>query len=519
MKLGDFLKQAGISISQFAERARVSEAAMSRYIAGKRLPRPEILRRIIAATGGRVSANDLYEDMAAAPEDGGAGATQAGVDRPIEALDVLITDTNGQLRGKRLPGAAVGDVMRDGIRLPESIFALDVNGENIPATGLVWESGDADRPARPADGRIIPVPWADRPTVQMLLTMQGDDGQPFFADPRNVLARVAARFKELEVTPVVAVELEFYLLDQKLDAAGRPQAPIGPVSGRRATHTQVYAASKLDEFTRVLDAIHDACAAQGVPADGAVAEYAPGQFEINLEHVADPLLAADHAILFKRAVKAVAQAHGFQATFMAKPFAELAGSGLHMHMSLVDKDGRNLGDGGAAVVAPLLRHAIGGLCATMAEGMLIFAPTANSYRRFRAGSYAPLAPSWGVNNRTVALRVPGGSGDARRVEHRLSGADANVYLALAAVLAGAHHGIVNKIEPPAATTGNAYDSVKPSLPRTAPDALAAFDGAAILPEYFGQPYWRLYGAHRRAELEKFAQHVSDLDYAWYLGAV
>jgi glutamine synthetase len=353
----------------------------------------------------------------------------------------------------------------------------------------------------------------------MLMTMLGDDGQPFFADPRNVLARVAARFKELDLTPVVAVELEFYLLDPTMDAAGRPQAPISPVSGRRTAQTQVYGAAKLDEFAKVLDAIHDACAAQGVPSGGAVAEYAPGQFEINLEHVADPLLAADHAILFKRTVKAVAQAHGFAATFMAKPFAELAGSGLHIHMSLVDKDGRNRCDGGAAVTSPLLRHAIGGLCATMAESMAILAPNANSYRRFRTGSYAPLAPSWGVNNRTVALRVPGGSGDARRVEHRLAGADANVYLALAAVLAGAHCGIVQNIEPPAPVTGNAYDSVKPSLPRDWADALGAYDNAKILPEYFGQPYWRLYGAHRRAELEKFAQHVSDLDYAWYLGTV
>ncbi len=514
MKLAEYLKDSGLSLSAFAARAGVSEAAISRYVGGKRTPRPEIVRRIVLASGGRVQPNDLY--AAVLPPGGEATTAWLNHYPEIEAVDLLITDTCGVFRGKRIPGDSLHQVLADGIRLPASIFALDVNGENVSGTGLVWRSGDADFPVRPVDARIIPVPWAKRPMAQLLMTMFDENGGPYYADPRQVLARVVGRFAELGLTPVVAIELEFYLLDRARDAAGRPQAPIAPASGRRDNSTQVYGVASLDDFGKVLSEILDACAVQDIPADAAVSEYAPGQFEINLHHVADPLLAADHAMLFKRTVKSVANANGFDASFMAKPFPELAGSGLHIHLSLVDAEGRNRFDGGEAVLSDTMRHAIGGLAAIMPESMAIFAPTANSYRRFRVGAYAPLTPSWGINNRTVAIRVPGGPGSSRRLEHRVAGADANVYLAMAAVLAGAHWGIVNKVDPGEPLAGNAYDKLHAPLPRRWSEALDALDKGKVLPSYFGERYVPLFSANRRGELAKFESHVSDLEYAWYL---
>jgi glutamine synthetase len=434
----------------------------------------------------------------------------------LSQIDLLIADTNGIYRGKRVRAESLPAILRDGIRMPASIFALDINGENVAGTGLVWALGDADFPVRPVDGRVMPMPWAAQPSGQMLMTMCEESGEGHFADPRQVLARVIDRFAVLGLRPVVAVELEFYLFAPLGRSGAAPRFPLVPGAGRREMTNQVYGMESLASFDAVLSAIVEACAAQAIPADAMVTEYGPSQYEINLTHVADPAVAADHGLLLKRTVKEVARAHGLNASFMAKPLAEQAGNGLHLHVSLIDDEGRNRFDGGAAIVSDSLRHAIGGLCRTMAESMAIFAPNANSYRRFQLRSYAPLAPSWGINNRTVALRVPGGSGAARRIEHRVAGADANIYLALAAVLAGIHWGIVNKADPGEPVTGNAYDKIAPSLPRRWAEALESFDRATILPDYLGQPYCRVFSANRRAELARFESQVCDVDYAWYL---
>ncbi len=523
MKLAEYLRENGLSLAAFAAEVGVSEAAMSRYAAGKRVPRKQILQRITAATGGKVRPDDMIGAAEAPPLPSGpaGGALDWLAAHPeVEQVDLMLSDLNGILRGKRVPRTAIPKILAGGIRLAGSVYSLDVTGENTAGAGLVWSVGDKDQPAVPADGALLPTPWAGRPAAQMLMTMLEDDGGPFWAEPRNLLAAIADRVRAFGVTPVMALELEFYLIDPARDGAGRPQPPLSPVNGRRDSSTQVYGLDAIDQFAEVIADITAACDAQGVPADAAVAEYAPGQYEVNLHHVADPVAAADHAVLLKRAVKGVAVAHGLEATFMARPYGEQAGSGLHIHLSLVDGDGQNLfdggGTGGAAMVSERLRHAVGGLAAGMADSMLLFAPHANSYRRFRAGSYAPLAPAWGIDNRTVALRVPGGAGAARRIEHRVAGADANPYLVAAAVLAGLHHGIANRIAAPEPITGNAYDQVEPSLPTRWPEALAIFEQSDFVAEYFGERFRRLFSVCKRAELAKFEAHVSDLEYDWYL---
>jgi glutamine synthetase len=277
----------------------------------------------------------------------------------------------------------------------------------------------------------------------------------------------------------------------------------------------VYGLDPLDACDGFLARLGHYCASQALPAKGAVSEYAPAQFEINLGHVADPLQAADHAFLLKRAIKAAARAEGLQATFMAKPFADHAASGLHVHVSLQDRQGRNR----FAHDQAALHHAIGGLQATMAEAMLLFAPNATSYRRLRPLSYAPTAPTWGHNNRTVALRVPSGAQSARRIEHRVAGADANPYLVLAAVLAGIHHGLTRRLEPDAPITGNAYAEVPPSLPLGWGRAIDALAAAEVLPDYLGAAFCRLYRVCRAAEQDRFDALITPTEYAWYLGPV
>jgi glutamine synthetase len=420
-------------------------------------------------------------------------------------VDLILPDLAGIARGKRLTAAAFESTIDAGLTFASSVYGIDASGENVDASGLIWDEGDADRPCLVDWTTLAPVPWRDG-GAQVLAGLGDHDGGPFFADPRAVLAAVAARFAELDLRPVCALELEFYLLRE---ADG--QRAASPGDGRVAPG-QVYGLDPLDEREAFLSRLAGYCAAQGLPAKSAVSEYAPDQLEVNLGHVDVPLCAADHGFLLKRAVKAAARAEGLLATFMAKPMAKQSSSGLHVHVSLADRDGANR----FARDERALGHAIAGLQATMAEAMLLFAPNANSFRRLRPLSYAPTAPTWGHNNRTVALRVPTGAPSARRIEHRVAGVDANPYLVLAAVLAGIHHGLTHALEPGAPIAGNAYAQVAPSLPLSWDRAIETFAGAGVLSGYLGDAFCRLYRVCRAAERDRFADVITPTEYAWYL---
>ncbi|MEJ2059986.1 MAG: glutamine synthetase family protein [Gammaproteobacteria bacterium] len=435
----------------------------------------------------------------------------------VRAVDLLVPDVNGVLRGKRVDVGTLDKCYQDGVNLPGSLFGADITGDTAEETGLGFEIGDADQICYPVPGTLEFVPWHSRPMGQLMLSMYTMDGSPYFADPRHVLARVLERFKrELGLTPVVAVEMEFYLIDKRRVAGGAPQPPLSPVTGERERNTQVYGMSEVDDYSEFLADIGEYCAIQGIPAETAVAEYAPGQYEVNLHHEADPLSACAHAILLKRVIKNVAQKHGMEATFMAKPYDDNAGSGTHVHVSLVDESGRNVFADGSELGSDVLRHAIGGLMVTMEESMALFAPNANSYRRFRLHSFVPLCPAWAFNNRTTALRIPAGADHAKRVEHRVAGADVNPYLLAATVLAGMHHGIVNKVDPGKPVEGNAYEQFEPCLPNTWLSALQALEAAAVIPEYLGRDFLKVYLANKYFEREKFNYHVSPLEHEWYL---
>ncbi len=431
----------------------------------------------------------------------------------IDAVQVFITDPGGVPRGKSVRASELEAIFRDGRRVAGSILGLDITGEDVDATGLVWEAGDADGICRPVPGTLLPSPWLSPPTGQLMLTMFDGDGQPAAGDPRHVLARVVERLAARGLVPVVACELEFYLLRE---ARGRLE-PVGERRQGERARIESYSLTRLDDLAPLFADVHAAAKAQGLPAETLMAEYAPGQFEITLQHRADALRAVDEAILFKRLLRGVARRHGCIATFMAKPFAARAGSGLHIHVSLADREGRNLFAAEDPAGTPLLRHAIGGLAATVAESFLVFAPNANSYRRYRSLSYAPVAPTWGINNRTVSLRVPAGPPASRHVEHRIAGADANLYLAVATVLAGVEKGIGENIDPGPPVAGNGYALVRPRVfPATWHEAIERAGASQFLHAALGADFMKVFLAVKRQECERFMAEVTPLDYAWYL---
>src|SRR5829696_5314760 len=260
----------------------------------------------------------------------------------VRFIDLLLADQMGIPRGKRVTAGELEGIHQQGLLLPGSMFALDVLGGTVQATGLGFDEGDADRVCMPIPGSLVSVPWLGDQVAQMQVSMFEHDRTPFHGDPRHVLESVVARFTALGLRPVMAVELEFYLVDRERTAAGHAQPPRQPLSGRREHKTQINSMQDLDEYSAILADIDAAARAQNLPTGTVLAEYGPGQFEVNLHHVDDALLACDHAIRLKRLVKGVALQHGMEATFRPKPYRDHAGSGAHVHISVLDAQGQNI---------------------------------------------------------------------------------------------------------------------------------------------------------------------------------
>jgi len=433
-------------------------------------------------------------------------------------VDVLLPDLLATPRGKRLKIDALSAVYAGAFRLPGSIFAMDALGNTVEATGLGFDDGDADRSCMPVEGSLVSAPWMDQGVAQIQVSMADHDGRPFFGDPRHVLSRVLDRYGTLGLKPVVALEVEFYVVDPRRTRQGGIRPATAPGKGARRSGKQINSMARIEELSAILAEISRTCEIQNVPATSMLAESGPGQYEVNLRHVGDACLACDHVIRLKRIVRGVFLKHGLNATFMAKPYADEPGSGTHIHVSLLKADGLNAFASESLEPNNKLRHAIGGLAATMAESMLVFAPTVNSYRRFRPECYVPLGPTWGLNNRGVALRIPADTAENRRVEHRVAGADVNPYLLAALVLAGIHRGITAQIEPSKPVCGNAYRDGAVELPINWHEAAHAFEKSAFVREYLGPQFQTLFATTRCAELGAFDNQVTPLEYDWYLTA-
>lgn len=441
-----------------------------------------------------------------------------------EDVDVFVHDMNGFLRGKRFPVSEARKIWESGVEMPRCLLFLDPTGDDLDPGGRSEAMGDPDGTAHPIPGRLTPVPWAVHPTAQVLLQMhdpfikgETNAGKPSKYCPRAALTGTLARLQKLGVTPVVAVELEFYLLDPARDGQGAPLPPKNPQTGQVESSKQPYSMDDLDAYAAFIRTVAHHAKAQNIPASAAITEYSPGQFEINLKHEADAVAACDNAVLLKRCIKGTAKEMGYIASFMSKPFLQAAGSGMHVHVSLVDKAGKNIFGETGAKGELMLKHAIGGLQATMAESMAIFGANPNASRRYVPGNNVPMSTEWGHNNRTVAFRIPAGGPKARRIEHRVPGADANPYLAMAAILAGIAYGLEQKLDPgPAAETGDFKRPPDPRIPFKFPAALVRLAKAKILPTYIDPECLGLYVDARRAELEKFSDVVAPREYDWYL---
>jgi glutamine synthetase len=437
----------------------------------------------------------------------------------VRFVDVFFTSMTGVPRGKRLRIHELQAVYDYGRFLPGSILVVDTTGADCEDTGLVWEDGDADRRARPVPGTLTLAPWLGDDMAQVMLSLYELDGTPNDLDPRHVLQRVLDRYAADGLTPVAACELEYYLVDTERTADGDLQPPKSLQTGRRPHGIEVYGLPELEAISPFLRELWDTADVIGVPLEGAISEFAPSQVELTLKHKPDALRACDDALLYKRMAKGVALRHGCEATFMAKPWADRAGNGFHVHVSFNDAGGNNLCADEDPEGSAMLRHAIGGMKQLLGEGMAILAPNANSYRRFKANSYAPVAATWGVNNRTVSLRVPAGPAPTRHVEHRVAGADGNPYLVMAVLLASAHHGLTNKIDPGPAVVGDGYAAAakeKSRLPSNWFAAVDLFDQSKVLRDYLGDRFVDMFVSVKRTEQARFFEVVTSLDFDWYL---
>jgi len=441
----------------------------------------------------------------------------------IEAFDIVLTDANGVGRGKIIRRHELTGIYANGRHLPISILGLDITGEDVHETGLIWDSGDGDLRGWPIPGTLVPLHGTQPPRGQLLMSMYHLDGQPMTSDPRHALARQVAVLAEKGLTPAGAFELEFFLLANERDAEGHVQPAAAVLDGRKSGKTEVYSVDHLHGMEPLFSDIYASAALQGIPAETVISEYAPGQYELTLNYRRDVLRAADDLVMLKRLVRAAARRHGVTACFMAKPIEKYAGSGMHFHVSLSDADGRNVfAESKEGEWSPALLNALGGLSHTMAEAMLVFAPHANSWRRFVSQSYAPIAPTWGVNNRSVALRVPAGDAKNRRIEHRPSGVDANPYLVAATVLAGIAKGLDEQLDPGPETTGNGYESGQAARDTMPADWRTAIDDArasVFLRQALGNDLHKTFIEIKHAEYLRVARTVSELDYHLYLHEV
>ena len=436
-------------------------------------------------------------------------------------IDAYYSDLSGIVRGKRYPVSAAKKIFESGLMVPGSCFLLAITGESMDPCGLGFSDGDPDEYAVALESSLVPMPWAQIPTAQVQLTLQDQNGDPYYYEPRNVLKRVLDQFKTLDVTPVVAFELEFYLFDLKRNKQNQLRPPVAPLTGRRNLDTQVYSLSELEDYSLFIDEVIQCCETQNIKTGAISAEYAPGQFEINLDHQSDPLKAADHAAMFKRVVRGVARKHDMRASFMSKPYLDNAGSGLHIHMSLIDQHGNNIFDGGGdfgtqECLSQNLKAAIAGLLEIQPEAMIFFAPNINAFRRYVPNIFVPTVPSWGMENRSVAVRIPKSGPKSRRIEHRVAGADANPYLLLAALLAGVHFGMTEQLEPGPEWQGNASDKLSGQIPFNLESAISKVKKSEILKSYMGDKYIEAYTQCKLLEYQVFKERNIEDEALWYL---
>ncbi|HEY0333708.1 MAG TPA: glutamine synthetase family protein [Stenotrophomonas sp.] len=425
-------------------------------------------------------------------------------ERHITEVECLVPDITGNARGKIIPADKFSHDY--GTRLPEGIFATTVTGDYPDDYYELTSPSDSDMHLRPDPDTVRVVPWATDPTAQVIHDCFTKDGKPHELAPRNVLRSVLEAYAKLDLHPVVAPELEFFLVQKNTD----PDFPLLPPagrSGRAETARQSYSIDAVNEFDPILDLMYDYCDAMELDVDTLIHESGAAQLEVNFTH-SDAMSRADQVFLFKRTMREAALRHGIYATFLAKPMETEPGSAMHIHQSLLDGKGRNVFSGRRADgFSRTFSHYLGGLQKYVPMAMAFFAPNVNSYRRLMFGEVSPSNVLWGFDNRTVGLRVPLDTPENMRVESRFAGSDANPYLAMAATLACGLLGIQEKLKPTPAFNGSGKESGY-DLPRSLGEALDGLERCEPLQRMLGARFVRAYISVKRKEYETFFRVIS-----------
>jgi glutamine synthetase len=425
-------------------------------------------------------------------------------DHGISEVEAIIPDMAGIARGKLMPAEKFAEDA--GMRLPESIFLQTVTGDYPSDTSSAMSPAEIDIVLKADPKTVRVVPWAAEPTAQVIHDCFYSDGRRVTMAPRQVLQHVLELYAERNWEPVVAPELEFYLVEPNIDADYQLKPPIGR-SGRAEPGRQSYSIAAVNEFDPLFDDVYAFCEAQDIEIDTLIHEDGPAQMEINLLH-GDPMNLADQAFLFKRTAREAALRHKMYATFMAKPHAKEPGSAMHIHQSVLERQTRaNIFSNADGTPSALFFSHIAGLQRYLPAAMSLFAPNVNSYRRIARASLAPINVQWGYDNRTAGLRVPVSDPESRRVENRLGGADANPYIAIAASLACGYLGMVQNLRPSEPISGSAHD-LPWDLPRSLDDALKRLMDCQPLVQLLGQPFVAAYTIVKQAEHEVFLQVIS-----------
>jgi glutamine synthetase len=430
-------------------------------------------------------------------------------ERKIDEVECLVPDINGIARGKILPAAKFIKSARDeSLRLPESIFIQTVTGEYSENEDYddIASDQDPDIYLKPDADTIRIVPWYQEPTAQVICDAYNGDGTPVEMSSRQVLRRVLALYEEKGWMPIVAPELEFFLVQVNTD----PDLPLLPPagrSGRTETGRQSYGIDATNEFDPIFEDVYDYCEAQDIDIDTLTHEAGAAQMEINFNH-GEAMRLADQSFLFKRTVRQAALRHNIYATFMAKPLANQPGSSMHIHQSVLEiETRRNLFADTLGRDTAQFRSHVAGLQRFLPQVMPMLAPNVNSFRRLRPYSDAPINVQWGVDNRSVGLRVPVSDGPARRIENRLAGADANPYLAIAASLACGYLGMIERMKPTKQIEGSAY-RLAHTLPRTLYDGLHRFQNCKKMRPILGEQFIRAMVLVKQSELDAYQGVIS-----------
>jgi glutamine synthetase len=422
--------------------------------------------------------------------------------RRLDEVECIVADIAGVARGKAMPASKFAH--QDRFFLPNSIFLQTITGEwaDNPSGAFT----EPDMILTPDFSTASAAPWTADVTLQVIHDVFDQAGKPVPIAPRNVLKRIVGLYEAQGWRPVIAPEMEFFLVARNID----PNMPIIPPmgrSGRRAAAKQAYSMSAVDEYGKVIDDIYDFAEAQGLEIDGILQEGGAGQVEINLNH-GDPVVLADQIFYFKRLIREAALRHDCFATFMAKPIEGEPGSAMHIHHSVLDiATGANIFssvDGGETAA---FMHFIAGMQNHLPAVIALLAPYVNSYRRYVPDFAAPINLEWGRDNRTTGLRIPISGPAARRVENRLAGMDCNPYLGLAASLACGYLGLMEKKFPRAECTGDAYMG-EDELPYNLGDALDLMSESAAIRETLGDEFCNVYESVKRNEYKEFLQVIS-----------